>query len=268
MEKLKRLILRPAKNKLVKNRSAVHDAAVALEIAQTQAAACDREGEEFTAPSAGAEKSPTGRGGTDGGSSAAEEGGYQAARGPGAVSQIPTGPACWRVNAGSSSAQPPNQPHKRRRRGRRGRRRKTVSMRVQEVQIHPQTFRTSPEQSERLSEDGSEKPGSVDGEGHALNGTVRRKLSEKAPDSRSSKVKAFNLTYMKHELDAMLNTLTYINSLRELKSDVVNYQAELSKGSEHFEETLRSLLESVKKAESAQWSNLESNAAAKGRRPR
>lgn len=80
-------------------------------------------------------------------------------------------------------------------------------------------------------------------------------------------MKAFNLTFLKHELDAMLSTLNHIQSFPEAKSDEA-YKDDLLRESAQFGETLKGLLESVSKAESAQWSNLGGHSAAKGRRPR
>jgi hypothetical protein len=255
MEKFRRLILRPTKNKLVSSRSVIPGTAAAPKVAETEATDCAREVQEMTASDSGAEKRP-------GGPSAAAESDYETACRLGAVSQVPTGSASWRANPGSAAAQLPFQPHKRRRRGRRGRRKRKVAVGAQQVQVRPLTSSNSLGHPERPSGDESEHTGSFDGEGFTLDGIVQRKISEK------TKVKAFNLTYMKHELGAMLNTLIYIDSLQELRFEGVDYLAELSKESKHFEETLRGLLDSVNRAESVQWSYLESNAAAKGRRPR
>lgn len=86
-------------------------------------------------------------------------------------------------------------------------------------------------------------------------------------DLKSPRVKAFNLTFLKHELLDMKVAVSSIKSLKEGKTDE-KYEENLAKETDRFEEKLQSLLESVSKAESAQWSNLESNKAAKGRRPR
>jgi hypothetical protein len=201
------------------------------------------------------------------------------------AAQIPTGPAAWKhknLNViGASDARDGGSqgqlPYKRRRRGRRGRRRKNnpnannhavaKPATTNGILIQPLQFITSPRSQDSSSSE----------DGDTIDGNASLDTAASAPDvnpahksddePKSPRVKAFNLTFLKHELLDMKEALSSIKSLKAVEADEKS-EDNLAKEASRFEERLQSLLESVSKAESAQWSNLESNKAAKGRRPR
>lgn len=276
MEKLKRLILcHTDKKHRNKNRSTQIDARKPVPVANSQTEKKDRF--PFTARASHAcvphavDTGPQGK---------AIPPVLHAGEKSAAVSQtvptIPTGPAAWKHKSVTVIVPPEprdcgavNRPYKRRRRGRRGRRRKTTTSpnantntTTNEIQIQPLQFITSREDQEERSS--SEDGETVDGDGDVNDAGTTDKLEDGA---KSPRVKAFNLTFLKYELLSMQETIAHIKSLKEAKTEE-SYDEHLATETDRFEEKLQSLLESVSKAESAQWSNLESHAAAKGRRPR
>lgn len=203
------------------------------------------------------------------------------------ATQIPTGPAAWKHKSlnGTGASDPRDggsqgqMPYKRRRRGRRGRRRKNnpnanpshaiaKPVTANGIQIQPLTFIMSPP-----SEDSSSSE-----EGDTIDGNASWDTAASAPglnhahklwvdDPRSPRIGAYNLTFLKHELEAMKQAVHTLQVLNAGEADEKS-EENFAKETDRFRERLQGLLESVSQAESAQWANLESNRAVKGRRPR